>query len=77
MEFTREMLKDQLRLCNIQKKTFERSFNISLVNSMCLRTFQVDDMIKNFVKNLWKKKPTQKSFKIKSFLVARAAQIGK
>jgi hypothetical protein len=28
---------------------------------MCLRTFQVDDMIKNFVKNLWKKNPTQES----------------
>ena len=49
MEFIKEMLKDQLHLCKIQKKTFERSFNISLVNAMCL---QVDDMIKNFVKNL-------------------------
>jgi hypothetical protein len=39
MEFTREMLKDQLHLCKIQNKTFERSFNISLINSMCLRTF--------------------------------------
>jgi hypothetical protein len=24
MEFTREMLKDQLHLCKIQKKTFEK-----------------------------------------------------
>jgi hypothetical protein len=35
MEFTREMLKDQLHL----SKPFEKSFNISLVNSMCLRNF--------------------------------------
>jgi hypothetical protein len=39
MEFTREMLKNQLHLCKIQKKTFERSFNISLLHSMCLKTF--------------------------------------
>jgi hypothetical protein len=45
MEFTRKMLKDQLHHCQIPEKTFERSFNISLVN----------DMIKDFVKNLWKK----------------------
>jgi hypothetical protein len=28
MEFTREMLKDQLHLYKIQKKTFERSFEL-------------------------------------------------
>jgi hypothetical protein len=39
MEFTREILKDQLHLCKIKKKTFERSFNIYLINSMCRRTF--------------------------------------
>jgi hypothetical protein len=28
-------------------------------------------MIKNFVKNLWKKNPTKKSLKIESFLAAQ------
>jgi hypothetical protein len=63
MEFTREMLKDQLHLCKIQNKTFH-----------VLELFQVNDMIKNFMKNLLEKKPTHKSFKIKSFLAARAAR---
>jgi hypothetical protein len=32
-------------------------------------------MIKNFVKNLQKKKPTQRSFKIKSFLAAKLPEL--
>jgi hypothetical protein len=39
MEFTREMLKDQLHLCKTQQKSFERFFNISLINPMYPRTF--------------------------------------
>jgi hypothetical protein len=34
---------------------------------MCLRTFQVDGMIKNFVKNLWKKIQPKKVEKYKVF----------
>jgi hypothetical protein len=43
MEFTREMLKDQLHLCK--------------------KLFQVDGMIKNFVKNLYKKIQPKKVLK--------------
>jgi hypothetical protein len=52
MEFTREILKDQLHLCKIPKKAFDISFNISLVIPCVLELFKVDDMIKSFVKNL-------------------------
>ena len=67
MECTREMLKDQLYLCKIQKKTFERSFNISLVNSMCLGIFSSWWYDQKNSQEFMKEKTNLKKFKNKKF----------
>jgi hypothetical protein len=40
---------------------------------MFLELFEIDDMFKNFVKNLWKKIQPKKAIKKRVFLAARAA----